>query len=84
MQDHRIERVDDDEAHERAVEHLVALMGAECAEEIRWDPRYHLQGHVERGGQHLVVIAARDAEHEPRVMSESDWRELRYGCLSVA
>ena len=80
MDDRRAtQRWDDHEAHERAVRHLVALMGVGCTSSLRWDPEFHLQGHVEVAGEHLVVIAARDADHEPRVLSERAWDELRHG-----
>jgi hypothetical protein len=76
----RNRRLDDHEAHARALEHLAALAGADCLADVCWDPDHHLQGHVEVAGRHLVVIAARDDTHMPRVLTESDWDALRHGC----
>jgi hypothetical protein len=78
------ERVDDDRAHERAMRHLAAVIGTERPPEVRWDPDYHLQGHVDVASQHLVVIAARDGDHAPLVLSEADWDALRRGCVTAA
>lgn len=78
------QRLDDDKAHKRAMRHLANVIGTDRATPVRWDPDHHLQGHVDVGGQHLVVIAARDEEHAPLVLSESDWDALRRGCVPVA
>ena len=76
-------RVDDDRAHELALLHLAQVVGTDCPTEICWDPDHHLQGHVEVAGRHLVVIAARDTDHAPLVLSEDDWDALRHGCLAA-
>jgi hypothetical protein len=77
------QRLDDDKAHERAIRHLAKVTGADRATGVRWDPQHHLQGHVDVGGQHLVVIAARDEDHAPLVLSESDWDALRHGGVTA-
>lgn len=81
---HQNERFDDDQAHEHALQRLASVADPECAARVRWDPDHHLQGHVDVDGRHLVVIAARDDGHEPRVLSEADWDALRHGCESLA
>jgi hypothetical protein len=73
----QVERLDDDRAHARAHDHLVAAVGCDC--DIRWDDEHCLQGHVDLDGCHLVVIACRDDAHEPLVLSEDDWDALRRG-----
>ena len=80
---HQCERVDDDRAHRRAMRHLATVIGADRVGAVRWDPDHHLQGHVDVAGQHLVVIAARDDEHAPLVLSEADWDALRHGCITA-
>jgi hypothetical protein len=80
----RCRRFDDEQAHERALRHLAACVGGDCASRVCWDPDHQLQGHVDVDGRHLVVIAARDDAHEPRVLSELEWDALRRGLLAVA
>jgi hypothetical protein len=81
----RYVRLDDDQAHERALAHLAAAVGGpECTERVCWDPDHHLQGHVEIGGEHLVLIAPRDDAHQPLLLAEAEWDALRRGCLAVA
>lgn len=75
-------RFDDIEAHELAARHLDEVAGPGCARHVTWDPAHHLQGHVDVGGTHLVVIAPRDDRHEPLVLTESEWDAVRHGCLS--
>ncbi len=70
-------RLDDDRAHARAEAALSEVVG--CSHTIRWDDDHCLQGHVDHDGAHLVVIACRDAEHEPLVLSEDEWDALRRG-----
>ena len=77
-------RLDDDQAHERALRHLAAVAGTDCISRVCWDPEHHLQGHVDVAGRHLVLIAPRDDEHAPRVLSEDDWDALRHGQMAVA
>ena len=78
------QRFDDDQAHQRAERYLDSVFGAACACEVRWDCDHHLQGHLDHCGTHLVVIAPRDDEHEPIVMSETEWDACRRGHLANA
>lgn len=73
-------RLNDQQAHDRALEHFAAICGAQWVDCVLWDLEHQLQGHVDVAGQHLVLIATRDDEHEPLVLSESDWDALRRGC----
>jgi hypothetical protein len=73
------ERFDDDQAHQRAERYLASVLGADCAGEVCWDGDHHLQGHLDHSGEHLVVIAPRDDEHDPIVMSETEWDACRRG-----
>lgn len=77
-------RLDDDAAHQRALEFLAELLGCECTEHVCWDVDHHLQGHLEVRGQHMVVIAPRDDVHAPLVLSEDDWDALRRGVAVAA
>lgn len=77
-------RLSDEQAHERALQHLADCEGDECAERVSWDPDHHLQGHVDIDGRHVVVIAPRDSEHDPIVLSEADWDALKRGLEAVA
>ena len=72
-------RLDDEAAHQRALELLAELMGPGCTEHVCWDLDHHLQGHVDVDGRHVVVIAPRDDDHAPLVLSEDDWEALRRG-----
>ena len=78
------QRFDDDQAHQRAERYLASVLGADCAGEVCWDGDHHLQGHLDHSGEHLVVIAPRDDEHDPIVMSESEWDACRRGHLANA
>jgi hypothetical protein len=73
-------RLDDHAAHRRALDLLARLVGEECTAHVCWDLDHHLQGHVDVDGQHLVLIAPRDDEHAPLVLTEDDWDALRRGC----
>lgn len=75
----RSTRLDDEAAHQRALELLADLLGEECTDHVCWDIDHHLQGHVDVEGHHLIVIAPRDHDHAPRVLSEDDWDALRHG-----
>jgi hypothetical protein len=75
----RRQRLSDEQAHERALRHLVTCLGADCSAEVCWDPDHHLQGHVDVDGRHLVLIAPRDDVHDPRLLVEADWEALRRG-----
>ena len=76
-------RFDDAEAHERAVRRLAEVAGAECARRVTWDVDHRLQGHVDVGDTHLVVIAPRDAEHRTLVLTECEWDARRRGSLAA-
>lgn len=76
-------RFDDEQAHERAVSHLARLTGSAPVSGVCWDPEHHLQGHVTVSGEHFVLIAPRDDEHTPLVLSEAEWDALRRGCLAT-
>lgn len=71
------QRFNDDQAHQRAERYLASVLGADCACEVRWDSYHHLQGHLDHSGQHFVVIAPRDNEHDPIVMSDTEWDARR-------
>ncbi len=75
------QRLDDDQAHQRAERYLASILGTDGAREVSWDTDHHLQGHLDHSGQHLVVIAPRDDEHDPIVMSDTEWNALRRGHL---
>jgi hypothetical protein len=77
-------RLNDHQAHERALELLSSVHGPECASRVCWDPVHQLQGHVDVAGEHLVLIATRDEVHDPLVLTEQDWDALRRGCLTAA
>lgn len=79
----RCQRLDDDHAHRRALELLAAVAGPDCVSRVCWDCEHHLQGHVDVDGEHLVLIAPRDDEHEPLVLSEDEWDALRHGLVSA-
>jgi hypothetical protein len=78
------QRHNDEQAHVRALEHLATVAGAECAARVCWDLVHHLQGHVDVAGRHVVLIAPRDDEHEPLVLTEAEWDALRHRCLVAA
>jgi len=77
-------RLDDDQAHRRALRELADRAGAECCADVCWDPVHQLQGHVDVDGRHLVVIAPRDDEHRPLVLDDAEWDALRRGCVAAA
>jgi hypothetical protein len=54
---------------------LAALIGA--TPDLWWDVDYHLKGDVRVGGCDLVLIAARDLDHQPVVLTAADWEEVR-------
>ena len=78
------QRFDDDQAHQRAERYLASVLGKNFACEVHWDGDHHLQGHLDHSGRHLVVIAPRDDEHHPIVMSETEWDTCRRGHLAIA
>lgn len=66
----------DRECRARAYAYLVELIGARPATLV-WDSTHRLQGHMHLGCRELVVIAPRDAEHEPIVLTEPSWDAVR-------
>ncbi|MDJ0767540.1 MAG: hypothetical protein QNJ12_02060 [Ilumatobacter sp.] len=75
---------DDHQAHDRAIRRLQEMTGDDCAERVCWDPDHHLQGHIDVRGTHLVIIATRDDEHTPLVLTEREWDAMRRGCVPAA
>ncbi len=73
-----ITRYDDQTAHRCAVEHARTVLGLESVPAVCWDDRHHLQGHLDVGGVHLVLIAPRTCDHHPRLLTESEWDGLRH------
>lgn len=45
---------------------------------VCWDPTHQLQGHAVVDGQELILIAPRDAAHEPVVFTAADWDEIQH------
>ena len=66
----------DHECRARAYAYLVELIG-DRPETLTWDSTHRLQGHVHVGCCDLVVIAPRDALHEPLVLTASSWDAVR-------
>lgn len=60
----------------RAYAYVVELIG-DRPETLTWDATHCLQGHVHVGCHELVVIATRDASHEPVVMTTPSWDAVR-------
>lgn len=81
---HQCQRFDDHQAHERALRVLAKRAGSACCADVCWDPDHHLQGHVDVDGEHLVLIAPRDDEHTPLVLTEAEWDALRRGVMAAA
>ena len=70
-------RLSDDEAHDLAVRHLADVLGSNTVPPIAWDGDHHLQGHLDVAGHHMVLIAPRDPDHCPLLLSDEDWDSLR-------
>ena len=66
----------DRQCRARAYAYLVELIGAR-PESLTWDSTHRLQGHVHLGSCELVVIAPRDDEHRPIVLTELSWDAVR-------
>ncbi len=66
----------DRECRARAYAYLVELIGAR-PETVTWDSTHCLQGRVHLGCRELVVIAPRDDEHQPIVLTEPSWEAVR-------
>jgi hypothetical protein len=69
-------RRSDPEARTRATEFLHTLSGAHSTE-LSWDDTFRLQGHAHVDCRELIVIASRDDQHEPVVLTIEDWDQLR-------
>lgn len=77
-------RLGDEQAHQMAEQLLAAVAGGRESPVVAWDPEHHLQGHAEIDGEHVIVIAPRDDEHRPLVLTEVEWDELRRLSMSAA
>lgn len=73
----------DDTAHRHAVEYAVVVLGLDAEPTVTWDLDHHLQGHLDMSGVHLVLIAARTDDHDPRLLTESEWDGLRHGLAAA-
>lgn len=60
----------------KACEFLVQLIGSP-PDDLLWDDTHHLQGHGHLQGCELVVIASRDDDHQPVVLTAEDWDAVR-------
>ena len=60
----------------RAYLYLVELIGTHPAG-LTWDSTHRLQGHVRLECGELVVIAPRDALHQPIVLTAPNWDAVR-------
>jgi len=67
---------DDRQCRDRAYAHLIELIGNR-PHTVTWDPIHCLQGHVHLGFSELVLIAPRDAAHQPVVLTEAGWDAVR-------
>lgn len=76
-------RYTDDAAHRHAIEHAVVVLGLDAEPSVTWDRDHHLQGHLDVSGVHLVLIAARTDDHDPRLLTESEWDGLRHGLAAA-
>ena len=66
----------DGECRARAYAFLLDLIGVR-PHTVTWDSTHCLQGHVRMGARDLVVIAARDAAHDPVVLTSPSWDAVR-------
>jgi hypothetical protein len=64
-------------AHRRAVRFAAEVLGLRAAPSVCWDDEHRLQGHLEYGGRHLVLIATRTADRTPRLFAEAEWDSFR-------
>jgi hypothetical protein len=67
---------DNRQCRARAYAYLAGLIGNR-PHTVIWDSTHCLQGHVHVGLSALVVIAPRDASHEPVVLTEPSWAAVR-------
>lgn len=66
----------DAECRERATSYLARVAGC-VPDDLMWDDTFHLQAHAHLRGHELVVIAPRDDEHQPVVLTAMDWDDVR-------
>ena len=66
----------DAECQARASTFLTELIGSP-PDDLVWDGAHHLQGHSHLRGHELVVIAARDDQHQTVVLTAGDWDQVR-------
>ena len=66
----------DQECRAIACEFLVEVLGA-LPSDLTWDSRHHLQGHAHVGEREVVVIAPRDDQHRPVLVTAEDWDAIR-------
>lgn len=59
-----------------ASKYLTELIGSP-PDDLRWDDTHHLQGHGHLQGRELIVIAARDDQHQTVVLTAEDWDAVR-------
>jgi hypothetical protein len=69
-------RRDDAVCQTSAGDYLRALIG-DAPDDLLWDEHHHLQGHAHCGGHEIIVIAARDDQHSPIVLTPEDWNGIR-------
>jgi len=74
---HDLDTASECACHARAYAFLVEVIGAQPAD-LTWDTTHRLQGHVHVGRRELVVIAPRDADHVPVVLTDATWDALRH------
>ena len=67
----------DDECQASAREFLRELIGS-VPDDLLWDGDHHLQGHAHWSGREIIVIAPRDEEHRPVVLTVEDWDTIRH------
>jgi hypothetical protein len=79
----RTVRFDDETARGRAIEHAVSVLGLAASPAVAWRHDYRLQGHLDLGGRHLVLIAPRTGDHLPRLFTEHEWECLRHGVAAA-
>ena len=71
----------DGDCRAHAGEFLNALIGAP-PDDLSWDDTNRLEGHAHLGGRELIVIAGRDATHQPIVLTVEDWGYVRLECCN--
>ena len=67
----------DEECQADASAFLTRLVGHQPSR-VCWDSTHHLQGHAVIEGHELIVIAPRDAAHQPLVVTVADWKDIQH------